>query len=95
MKYDSERCRTLLTEYFIESEMPFRHVESPSFRKYSNGLKLKFKLSSRTTLQRDCLKIYEREKLVLNDFLKGKRICLATNTRHLFKMWVCYRSLNR
>jgi hypothetical protein len=39
MKYDPERCRTLLTEYFIESERPFRHVDSPSFRKLMNGIK--------------------------------------------------------
>jgi hypothetical protein len=50
MKYDLERCRTLLTEYFIESEMPFRHVESPSFIKYSNALEPRFKLPRRTTL---------------------------------------------
>jgi hypothetical protein len=80
MKYDLERCRTLLTEYFIESEMPFRHVESHSFRKYLNGLEPRFKLPSRTTLQRDYLKMYEREKLVLKDFLKDKRVCLTTDT---------------
>ena len=31
MKYDLEKCRTLLIDYFIKSEMPFGHVESPSF----------------------------------------------------------------
>ncbi|XP_059441769.1 zinc finger BED domain-containing protein RICESLEEPER 2-like [Corylus avellana] len=80
MKFDQERCRTLLTEYFIESERPFRHVESPSFRKLMNGIEPRFKLPCRITLQKDCLKMYEKEKLVLKGFLSGKRVCLTTDT---------------
>jgi macrodomain Ter protein organizer (MatP/YcbG family) len=79
-KYDPERLRTLLTEYFIESERPFRHVESPSFKILINGIEPRFKLPCRITLQKDCLKMYEREKLVLKGFLRGRRVCLTTDT---------------
>ena len=80
MKYDPEILRTLLIEYFIESERPFRHVDSPSFRKLMNGIEPRFKLPCRITLQKDCLKMYEREKLVLKGFLKGKKVCSTTDT---------------
>jgi hypothetical protein len=79
-KYDPERLRILLTEYFIESERPFRHVESPSFKKLINGIEPRFKLPCRITLQKDCLKMYEREKFVLKGFLRGRRVCLTTDT---------------
>jgi hypothetical protein len=79
MKYNLERLRILLTEYFIESEKPFRHVDSPSFRKLINGIEPRFKLPCCITLQKDCLKMYEHEKLVLKGFLSGKRVCLITN----------------
>jgi hypothetical protein len=48
MKYDPERLRTLLIEYFIER--PFRHVDSPSFRKLMNGIEPRFKLPCHITL---------------------------------------------
>jgi hypothetical protein len=69
-----------LTEYFIESERPFRHVESPSFKKLINGIEPRFKLPCCVTLQKDCLKMYEREKHVLKGFLRGRRVCLTTDT---------------
>jgi hypothetical protein len=68
MKYDLERLRTLLTEYFIESKRPFRHVDSPSFRKLINGIEPRFKFPCHATPQKDCLKMYKREKLVLKVF---------------------------
>ncbi|XP_059462001.1 zinc finger BED domain-containing protein RICESLEEPER 2-like [Corylus avellana] len=79
-KYDPEILRNGLAEYFIASELPFRHVESHSFRKWMNLVEPRFNVPSRTTLQKDCMKVCEREKLTLKSVLRGKRICITTDT---------------
>jgi glycogen debranching enzyme len=38
MKYDSNNVRNLVVQYFIKSELLFRHVESDGFRKLMNGI---------------------------------------------------------
>jgi hypothetical protein len=73
-KFDLEILRNGLAEYFIESEMSFRHVESHSFRKWMNLIEPRFNVLSRNTLQKDCMKVYEREKLALKSALRSKRI---------------------
>jgi hypothetical protein len=80
MKYDSNNIRNLIVRYFIKSEIPFRHVESDEFRELINGIEPRFKVSCRITLQKDCLKLYEEEKLRLMAFLSGKRVCITTDT---------------
>jgi hypothetical protein len=87
-RYDSKILRNGLAEYFIESEMPFRHVDSHSFRKLVNLVEPRFNVPSRNTLQKDCLKVYEREKLVLKSVLRRKRICITTDT------WTSIQNLN-
>jgi hypothetical protein len=87
-KYDPEILRNGLAEYVIESETPFRHVESHSFRKWMNLVEPRFKLPCRITLQKDCMKVYEREKLALKSILRGKRICITTDT------WTSIQKLN-
>jgi hypothetical protein len=79
-RYDPKILRNGLAKYFIESEMPFRHVDNYSFRKWMNLVELRFNLPGRNTLQKDCLKVYEREKLALKSVLQRKRICITTNT---------------
>jgi hypothetical protein len=39
-----------------------------------------FNLPCRITLQKDCMKLYEEEKLKLKASLRGKRICITTDT---------------
>jgi hypothetical protein len=87
-RYDSKILRNGLAKYFIESEMPFRHVDSHSFRKLVNLVEPRFNVPSRNTLQKDCLKVYEREKLVLKSVLRHKRICITTDT------WTSIQNLN-
>jgi hypothetical protein len=77
-RYDPKILRNALVEYFIESEMPFRHVESHSFRKWINLIEPRFNVPSCNTLQKDWLKVYEREKLALKSILRRKRICITT-----------------
>jgi hypothetical protein len=80
MKNDQKILNNELVEYFIESEMPFRHVENTLFRKLKKLLKPRFKLSSHITLQKDGMKLYEKEKLALKTVLCGKRVCVTTDT---------------
>jgi hypothetical protein len=88
MKYDSNNIRNLIVWYFIKSELPFRHVESDGFRELINGIEPRFKVPCRITLQKDCLKLYEEEKLRLRTFLSGKRVCITTDT------WTSLQNIN-
>jgi hypothetical protein len=61
-------------------------------------LKPRFKLPCCITLQKDYLKMYECEKLVLKGFLSGKRGLF--NYRYVdiyskFELHMCYHSLDR
>jgi hypothetical protein len=58
IKYDANNIRNLIVQYFIKSELPFRHVESDGFRELVNGIEPRFKVPCRITLQKDCLKLY-------------------------------------
>jgi hypothetical protein len=86
--YDLEILRNGLAEYFIKSEIPFKHVDSHSFKKWMNLVEPRFNLPDRITLQKDCLKVYEREKLALKSVLRLKRICITTDT------WTSIQNLN-
>jgi hypothetical protein len=77
-----------LAEYVIESETPFRHVESHLFIKWKNLVESRFKLPCRIILQKDCMKVYKREKLALKNVLCGKRVCITTDT------WTSIQKLN-
>jgi hypothetical protein len=63
MQYDSNNVRNLVVRYFIISELPFRHVESSGFKELMNEIEHRFKVTCRITLQKDCMKLYEEEKL--------------------------------
>ena len=43
-------------------------MESDGLIKLMNGVEPRFKLPSRNTLQKDCMKLYEEEKLELKFF---------------------------
>jgi hypothetical protein len=88
VKYDPIKIRKLVVQYIIKEELPFRHVESCGFRELMNGIEPRFNLPCRITLQKDCMKLYEEEKLKLKVSLKGKRICITTDT------WTSLQNLN-
>jgi hypothetical protein len=88
MKYDSNNIRKLIVRYFIKSDLPFRHVESDGFRELINRIEPRFKVPCRITLQNDCLKLYEEEKLRLRAFLSSKRVCITTDT------WTSLQNIN-
>jgi hypothetical protein len=45
-----------------------------------NGIEPRFNPPSRNALQKDCMKLYEEEKLKLKKVLSGKRVCITTDT---------------
>jgi hypothetical protein len=67
VKYDPIKIRKLVVQYFIMEELPFRHVESCGFKELINGIEPRFNLPCRITLQKDCIKVYEEEKLKLKN----------------------------
>jgi hypothetical protein len=88
VKYDPIKIWKLVVQYFIIEELPFRHVESYGFRELINGIEPRFNLPCRITLQKDCMKLYEEEKLKLKASLRGKRICITIDT------WTSLQNLN-
>uniref|UniRef100_A0A0A9FJH0 BED-type domain-containing protein n=1 Tax=Arundo donax TaxID=35708 RepID=A0A0A9FJH0_ARUDO len=86
--FNIEDFRTALAKMIILDEMPFRVVEGEGFKCYSKTLEPRFDLPSRTTVARDCLKIYIEEKARLKKSMKGHRICLTTDT------WVSIQNLS-
>jgi hypothetical protein len=85
---EEDKLRDLLVRYFIESGIPFTHVESEVFKALMNELKPRFKLPCHVTIQKDCIKLYMEEKLKLKALLNGQRVCLTTNT------WTSLHNLN-
>ena len=51
-----------LASYFIQDELPFRHVQRKGFREYSLYMNTKFFAPSRITVAKDIAKLYEEEK---------------------------------
>jgi hypothetical protein len=88
VKYDPDHVRRLLVQHLILYELPFSHVGSEGFTLFVNGLEPRFNMPSRVTIQRDCLKLYEEEKVYLKALMSGQRICLTTDT------WTSIQNLN-
>ena len=51
-----------LASYFVQDELPFRHVEGKKIREYSMYMNTKFFAPSRITVAKDIAKLYEEEK---------------------------------
>ncbi|KAK1369199.1 Zinc finger, BED-type [Heracleum sosnowskyi] len=59
--FDQEKLRKKLALMCIKDNQPFRIVEHEGFRELMNVVEPKFKMPSRWTVARDCLKIYSDE----------------------------------
>jgi hypothetical protein len=88
VKFDPDNVRSLLVQYLIKCELPFRHVETEGFKEFVNELEPRFKVPCRATVQRDCMKLYMEEKLKLKTLLSAQRVCLTTDT------WTSLQNLN-
>ena len=65
-KFSVERLRMALAKMIIVDELPFRFVEHDRFIEFMASVEHRFKVLSRVTVARDCLKLYIRE----NDSLR-------------------------
>ena len=65
-KFSVERFRMALAKMIIVDELPFRFVEHDRFIEFMASVEPRFKVLSRVTVVRDCLKLYIRE----NDSLR-------------------------
>ena len=86
-----EASRKALAEMVIINELPFRFVEGYGFQRYSTTLQPKLRIRdipSRQTVARDVIGIYGVEKEKLRGALKGRRVCLTTDT------WTSIQNLN-
>jgi hypothetical protein len=81
-KFSEKVIREKLCEMIIVDEMPFMTVEGKGFLNFVKALEPRFKVPSRYTVMKDCLKLYIKDKNTLkNTFLTtGQRVCLTTDT---------------
>ena len=88
-KFSVERLRMALAKMIIVDELPFRFVEHDRFIEFMASVEPRFKVLSRVTVARDCLKLYIREKDSLRkDLMDGQRVCLTTDT------WTSIQNIN-
>ena len=72
----------------IKDNKPFSIVEDEGFVEFLWDLNPRFKLPSRWTVARDCLKVYAEEAKVIKKLLKGQRVSLTTDT------WTSIQNIN-
>ncbi|XP_065629427.1 zinc finger BED domain-containing protein RICESLEEPER 2-like [Quercus suber] len=90
-----EASRKALAEMVIIDELPFRFVEGYGFQRYATTLQPKLRIRdipSRQTVARDVIGIYGVEREKLRGALKGRRVCLTTDTWTSIQN-LCYMSL--
>lgn len=81
----------MIAKMIIINELPFKFVENEGFKLLLNVFEPMFKVPSRTTVARDCLQPYLKERKMLKaDVLvkSGQRVCLTT------ALWSSIQNLN-
>ncbi|GJX71223.1 zinc finger BED domain-containing protein RICESLEEPER 2-like protein [Tanacetum coccineum] len=78
--FSQERCRKALARLCIKDNQPFSIVDNEGFQDYSWEMNPLFKMPSRWTVARDCLKIYKEEEKKLKGLLKDQTVSLTTDT---------------
>ncbi|OMP03595.1 hypothetical protein CCACVL1_02351 [Corchorus capsularis] len=78
-EYFDEASRMALEKMIVVDEKPFKIVEHEGFIEFMSILQPKFKMMSRTTVGKDCYKLFlgERKKLKKLFSTLGSRICLT------------------
>ncbi|KAH0713710.1 hypothetical protein KY289_009669 [Solanum tuberosum] len=72
-KFEQEQCRRALCRMVIVDELPFKFVEKEGFRNFMKVAQPHFKIPSRTTVTRDCFKLFDEEKQKLKRFFGEAR----------------------
>ncbi|KAG2701851.1 hypothetical protein I3760_06G063300 [Carya illinoinensis] len=78
-QYDREKLKAMISNLFIQCELPFKVIEHPTFVKLLSYLEPRHNLPSRTTFQKECIGLYKEEKQKLKALLSNQRVCLTTD----------------
>ncbi|KAL2243468.1 UNVERIFIED_CONTAM: Zinc finger BED domain-containing protein RICESLEEPER 4, partial [Sesamum indicum] len=80
--FDQETVRQGLARMVIIDELPFKFLENEGFRQFMSLALPQFVAPSRTTITRDCYKLFFEEKRSLMNYFKssGQRVSLTTDT---------------
>jgi hypothetical protein len=72
---------------FINMEIPFREVAHESYHEFMSLVSPWFKICSRFTLSCDILKLWDMERIKLENFLSQncRRVCITID------MWACQK----
>ena len=92
--FNVEAARKALAKMVIINELPFTFVEGYGLQRYSTTLQPKLRIRdipSRQTIARDVIDIYGVKRENLRGALKGRRVCLTTNTWSSIQN-LCYMS---
>lgn len=75
-------ARDALTKMIIIDELPFRFVDKPGFRYFMSVVCPGLNMPCRTTVARDCYKLYVEERVKLKElFVQScQRVCVTTHT---------------
>jgi len=108
-EFSQDKLRRKVALMCIKDKQPFKIVENEGFRELLNEAEPRFKMPSRWTIARDCLKIYGEELIILKKSLASQRVSFtmdtwtsiqSTNYMHLTAHWIndewnmCKRILN-
>lgn len=91
--YDPVRIRELISKLIIVHELPFCIVEYNWFNILHKALNPSYKKVSRVTIRKDCMKLYESEKKVLNKSFKNVKKISLTCDLWTSNQTICYMSL--
>ena len=86
--FNQERLRKKIAIMCIKDNQPFRIVEHEGFRELMSDAEPRFKMPSRWTIARDCLKIYKEEVVKLKHSVTSQRVSLTTDT------WTSVQNIN-
>ncbi|KAG6732370.1 hypothetical protein I3842_01G173600 [Carya illinoinensis] len=88
--FDNERSRLDLAKMITRLKCPLDVVEHESFQTFVKNLQLRFTPPSQDTLKADILRVYEEEKLKLQEYLGT----LSCNFSLIMQFWTCHRTKN-
>lgn len=88
--FSQEKTRLALAKMIIIDELPFKHVENKGFKMFMGDAQPKFKIPSRVSVARDCLRLYFDEKETLKSLLSANNqmVSLTTDT------WTSIQNMN-
>jgi hypothetical protein len=79
-KFNKDKLNEWYVRLLILEEKPFRILESKRFRAFCQFLNPQAENVSRVTMQRECMKMYTKEKMKLKEVLTSvSRIALTSN----------------